>query len=258
MEGKWHATAEFVAHATAVTSCAIGPKTSMVATGGDDCKLNIWRQDSTAIWSLGNNKSPVERVCFDTDEHNVVSGAANGSLKVFDLNEGRLARSLGGHKVNVSSLQYHPYGEFIVSGSTDTTMKARSRPIHPLSHAHTHSCSHTYTHSYIQTRLTPATPRARLPRAPQVWDVRNKSCIQTYTGHDKDLTCVRFSPDGKWVASAAKDGQVLIWDLVAGKLLQVRALSPLPSLPPPLPSSLPPLLFPPLFSCKAMQMPDIT
>lgn len=128
MEQKWQATAEFVAHATAVTSCAIGPKTSIVATGGEDCKLNVWRHDSTAVWSLGNNKSPVERVCFDSDEHNVVSGAANGSLKVFDLNEGRLARSLGGHKVNVSSLQYHPYGEFIVSGSTDTTMKARPPP----------------------------------------------------------------------------------------------------------------------------------
>lgn len=27
---------------------------------------------------------------------------------------------------------------------------------------------------------------------------------------------VRFSPDGRWVASSAKDGQMLFWDLVAG------------------------------------------
>ena len=52
----------------------------------------------------------------------------------------------------------------------------------------------------------------------KVWDVRNKSCIQTYNGHDKEITCVRFSPDGRWVASSAKDGQLLLWDLVAGKL----------------------------------------
>ena len=114
---------EFVAHPTEVRSVAIGPKTSIIASGGEDCKLNIWRHDSTSVWALGNNKSPVERLCFDTDEQNVVSGAANGSLKVFDLNEGRLARSLGGHKVNVSSIQYHPYGEFIVSGSNDASMK---------------------------------------------------------------------------------------------------------------------------------------
>ena len=50
----------------------------------------------------------------------------------------------------------------------------------------------------------------------KVWDVRNKTCIQTYTGHEKEITCVRFSPDGRWVASSSKDGQMLIWDLIAG------------------------------------------
>ena len=59
----------------------------------------------------------------------------------------------------------------------------------------------------------------------KVWDVRKRTCIQTYTGHEKEITCLRFSPDGRWVASAAKDGQLLIWDLVAGKLLNsIRSL----------------------------------
>jgi katanin p80 WD40 repeat-containing subunit B1 len=52
-----------------------------------------------------------------------VSGAMNGSLKVFDLNEGKLARSLRGHQTMVTSIHYHPYGEFVVSGSMDNTMK---------------------------------------------------------------------------------------------------------------------------------------
>ena len=52
-------------------------------------------------------------------------------------------RSLSGHQVNTCSVQYHPYGDFIVSGSIDGSMK--------------------------------------------VWDVRNRSCIQTYTGHSKEV-----------------------------------------------------------------------
>lgn len=43
--------------------------------------------------TLGQNKSPIESLCFDSEEQYVVSGAMNGSLKVFDLNEdGKLAR----------------------------------------------------------------------------------------------------------------------------------------------------------------------
>jgi katanin p80 WD40 repeat-containing subunit B1 len=68
------------------------------------------------IWTLGHNKSPIECLCFDADEQCVVSGAMNGSLKVYDLNEGKLARSLRGHQVNINSLHYHPYGEFVASG----------------------------------------------------------------------------------------------------------------------------------------------
>ena len=133
------ASTEFVAHSTEVRCATIGPKTrALLATGGEDCKVNVWNYgNSSNVWSLGNNKSAVEVLCFEPGEQNIVSGAANGSLKVFDLNEGRLARNLGGHQVNVSSIMYHPYGEFIVSGSMDSTMKVWD--------VRNKSCIQTYT-----------------------------------------------------------------------------------------------------------------
>ena len=116
---------EFVAHATAVTCLSIGPKSTQVyATGGEDAKVNIFRIGSTEnIWTLGQNKSAIRCLCFDSDENYVVSGAQSGALRVFDLNVGKLARSLGSHQVAATSIQYHPYGEFLVSGSEDCTMK---------------------------------------------------------------------------------------------------------------------------------------
>lgn len=116
---------EFVAHSTKVNCLAIGPNSNQVlATGGEDSKVNIWRVGSVEnIWTLGYNKSPIECVCFDSGEQCVVSGAMNGSIKVFDLNEGKLARNLGSHQVSVTTMQYHPYGEFLVTGSADCTMK---------------------------------------------------------------------------------------------------------------------------------------
>lgn len=109
---------EFVAHNTTVNCLTFGPQShQVIATGGEDYNINVWRvKDASNVWTLGQNKSPIECLCFDADEQCIVSGAMNGSLKVFDLNEGRLARSLRGHQVNITALDYHPYGEYIVSG----------------------------------------------------------------------------------------------------------------------------------------------
>lgn len=34
-------------------------------------------------------------------------------------------RTLTGHKANIKSIDFHPYGEFIASGSLDTTVRVR-------------------------------------------------------------------------------------------------------------------------------------
>ncbi len=74
-------THEFVAHSTEVNCVAIGGKSSQVlASGGDDNKVNVWRVGNASnVWTLGSNKKPIECLCFDSDELNVVSGSLNGS-----------------------------------------------------------------------------------------------------------------------------------------------------------------------------------
>ena len=184
---------EWVAHPTEVNCLTISKSSGrLIATGGEDCKINIWRHkeenningsgSAENIWTLGGNKTPIESLCFDDREQCVISGAMSGTLKVYDLKEGKVARQLRGHSVNCCTIHYHPFGEFIASGSADTTMK--------------------------------------------VWDVRQKSCIQTFTGHSKEITCCKFSPDGRWVASSSKDGSLMIWDLIAGKLLDTIVMKP--------------------------------
>lgn len=51
----------------------------------------------------------------------------------------------------------------------------------------------------------------------KIWDLRRRTCIQTYKGHARGVRQIIFSPDGRWVVSGGDDGVVKLWDLTMGK-----------------------------------------
>jgi WD40 repeat protein len=133
MAGLNFISSDVLAHTLPITSVSISQKScALFATGSEDCKVNVWGVDKLSnpknlsinkISSLISNKYPIKSLCFDSNELYVVSGSLSGSIKVFDIQEGKLARNIGGHQTHVSTLQYHPYGEFIASGSIDCSVK---------------------------------------------------------------------------------------------------------------------------------------
>jgi katanin p80 WD40 repeat-containing subunit B1 len=62
-------------------------------------------------------------VAFDQSEEMIVAGSSGGTLKLWDLERGKVARTLTGHRSNVLGVSWHPYGEFFASGSSDTNLK---------------------------------------------------------------------------------------------------------------------------------------
>lgn len=204
---------EFVAHSTRVNCLAFGPKSNQVlATGGEDCKVNIWRVGNVSnIWTLGQNKSPIECLCFDSEEQCLVSGTTNGSLKVFDLNVGKLARSLGSHPVGVTSVQYHPYGEFVVSGSVDCTMKVWD--------VRAKSCIQTYnghTKELTCVRFSPDgkwVGSAAKDGQMQFWDLVAGKLVNSIKLQPVYVKTFEFSPADFTVAAATSMRTVRFWDL---------------------------------------------
>jgi len=54
----------------------------------------------------------------------------------------------------------------------------------------------------------------------QIWDVEHRTLKRNLTD-DKPTTFVRYSPDGKYLASAPNGGSVKVWDAAMGKLVRI-------------------------------------
>jgi WD40 repeat protein len=62
-------------------------------------------------------------VAVSPDGRFIVSGSEDRTVKVWELESGRLLRSLKEHADDVNAVAVSPDGRFIVSGSDDRTVK---------------------------------------------------------------------------------------------------------------------------------------
>jgi WD40 repeat protein len=57
----------------------------------------------------------------------------------------------------------------------------------------------------------------------QIWDVQSEKFISPRLKHDQAVLLAEIAPNGKYLATAAADGVVRLWDLALGKLIKVSA-----------------------------------
>jgi FOG: WD40 repeat len=62
-------------------------------------------------------------VQFGHTEELVCAGSQTGALKIWDLEAAKIVRTLTGHKATIRCMDFHPYGDFLTSGSLDTSIK---------------------------------------------------------------------------------------------------------------------------------------
>ncbi|KAF7667822.1 hypothetical protein LDENG_00045500 [Lucifuga dentata] len=204
---------EFEAQSSAVSCVCLGKSSGrLLATGGDNCKVNIWAvSKANCIMSLTGHTNPVECVQFSSSEEQVAAGSQSGSLRVWDLEAAKILRTLMGHKANITSLGFHPFADYLASGSKDTNIK--------LWDIRRKGCVFRYKgHTQPVTSLAFSPDGKWLASASddgtvKLWDLIQGKIITEFTAHTAAVNIVQFHPNEYLLASGSSDRTIKLWDL---------------------------------------------
>lgn len=131
--------------------------------------------------------SPDDKLVAAAGYGYVLNGKRIAPIHIYDLDSGRMVRTLDGHigkksdyvsKVDptIRDLAFSADGTMLVSGSRDRTAR--------------------------------------------VWDVRTGHLLRTLSVHEKDVHAVAFSPDSSRIVTGGGDQRICFWDVKSGALLK--------------------------------------
>ncbi len=237
----------FSGHTSMVSAVAFNQDGKSVLSGSHDKTLKLWDiETGREFKTFTGHSANVSSVAFTPDGRHALSGSWDRTLKLWDIVTGREVRRFQGHSQGVTSVAFSPDGKYILSGSGDKTLKLWEKT--------TGREVRRYQGYLNAIRLVAASPDGRYLisgaidttlRTTKFWEStltlwdrttgREVQRIQRFTGTADpadyryravaprsfigmpDSLSVAFSPDGKYLLSAAEDSPITLREIATGK-----------------------------------------
>ncbi|NJO42272.1 MAG: protein kinase [Cyanobacteria bacterium RU_5_0] len=192
-------------------SAPISETTASVEPPVDTPGLNLYQ-------TLPGTSGPVWSVLLSFDGQTLVSGGDDNTLKIWNLDTGKVTDILEGHSDNVRSIDISQDGQTLVSGSGDKTVKVWNLQTGEVLHDLTGHRGAVWSVSLSRDGQTLISGSDY--GAIRVWNPQTGQLVRTIPGHEEAVYSVALSPDGETFASSGADKTIKIWNLQTGDLIR--------------------------------------
>ena len=156
-------------------------------------------------------------VAFAPDGLTLGSGGVDRFVRLWDIETGRMLKSLRGHTHDIRAIVFTPDGQTLATGSEDRTI----RMWNPKTGEPTKLLFTRYDHNITSLSLSPdglMLARGSHNKDIKIWEVTTGTELMTLLGKDQYdhhwTPCVAFSPDGLHLASGSDIGKIKIWEVL--------------------------------------------
>ena len=164
----------------------------------------------------------IRSLAFSPDGKTILSGSNDRTVRVWDIETGRLLHLLTGHRDRVKCVGISPDGQRMLSCSADGQVRVWDRRL--LTHKKTGDCQYIVKATSRTITLVNSLPVSPNPQRPvfatgaehgkiSIWHLETGQWQRTIPAHSSPVLSLAFSADGKWLASGSQNKTIKLWDL---------------------------------------------
>src|SRR5438132_2974075 len=181
-----------------------------------DCEA-YWRAGAREVRVFRGHHDPVWAVAYHPDGTIAASGSVDHTIRIWEVDTGRMLRILRGHSDTVRCLAFSPDGQMLASGSTDRTIRLWN----PKTGEFIRMLFGRYDHAVHSLSFSPdglMLARANENRDIKIWEVSTATELLSLLPRDVYdrhwNICTVFSPDGRLLASGNDVGGMTLFEVL--------------------------------------------
>lgn len=158
-------------------------------------------------------------VAFSPAGDLLATGTSTGEIWIWNVESGKLIRTLKGHTDWIRSVAFSPNGFLLASGSNDETVR-----IWDLSAGENIAVLQGHTSRVRSVVFNPAggfLASGSDDTTVRIWDIKTGACLDILKGHESAIWSIAYGPHGRLLVSGSDDRTVRLWEVATENCIRI-------------------------------------
>jgi WD40 repeat protein len=176
--------------------------------------VKIWDAETGNLIKTLASDTGIYSIAYSPNGEQIIGGCSEGVIKIWNINNGQLVRTIRKFSSDIASVAYNPNGNQFAAANVEGVKIFDAEDGQEIMTLANSKNSNVIVFSPDGKQISSGTTENNLVK---IWNVENGQEMITLRGHTDFIFSLAYSPDGQFLASGSNEGVVKIWNASNGQ-----------------------------------------